>query len=400
MPSHTYKDSDWRSQNHFGMSIKFWQLSQEGESFSVVLPETPYLRQFLRSLMSLMKTDLDLSESIMESVANVLSKFLVKEEVYQLDELVAEAAKMHQLLDEGTNCILTQEAAQMSLPAKDAMVVDLLAEPTSTTSNMSFRSWSPPGEMLRLNPAIKSLDKGIQCDVIGEKEVSGSDSHQLESGKLEKSINSNHRPRKRDQRTQQEPSSTSFPCQFRECGEIFDSRKNLTAHVKRSHGKLFCSTCKCIFWQGKENHLCIRGKAHECKDCGKRFNGSKDLKNHTYTHSKEKPYVCDVCQKGFSQQATLSRHKMAVHVGEKRFECDKCDKKFSLKQYLDKHLRKHSGEKPFVCDHCGLAFSQNGNLRKHARLIHREELNFVCDTCGDSFVQLSYLERHKKMANH
>ncbi|PRD17671.1 UNVERIFIED_CONTAM: zinc finger protein, partial [Trichonephila clavipes] len=67
------------------------------------------------------------------------------------------------------------------------------------------------------------------------------------------------------------------------------------------------------------------------------------LKEHLHQYSMEKPHVCEVCNKAFS-------------------ECSA----------LDLHLRTHTKEKPHVCETCNKAFSHSGNLIQHL-LIHTKE---------------------------
>ncbi|KAH1272370.1 hypothetical protein KXX16_009031, partial [Aspergillus fumigatus] len=39
----------------------------------------------------------------------------------------------------------------------------------------------------------------------------------------------------------------------------------------------------------------------QCGSCEKRYNRADHLIRHVRTHTREKPYVCDVCNKGFAR---------------------------------------------------------------------------------------------------
>lgn len=75
-------------------------------------------------------------------------------------------------------------------------------------------------------------------------------------------------------------------------------------------------------------------------------------------------YACDQCDKMFSKQSSLARHKYE-HSGARPFRCEVCPKAFKHKHHLTEHRRLHSGEKPFQCKKCGKRFSHSGSYSQH-----------------------------------
>ncbi|CAL1537834.1 unnamed protein product [Lymnaea stagnalis] len=75
-------------------------------------------------------------------------------------------------------------------------------------------------------------------------------------------------------------------------------------------------------------------------------------------------YACDQCDKQFSKQSSLARHKYE-HSGARPFNCEVCSKAFKHKHHLTEHRRLHSGEKPFKCRKCGKRFSHSGSYSQH-----------------------------------
>ncbi|XP_045465289.1 zinc finger protein 1 isoform X2 [Harmonia axyridis] len=90
--------------------------------------------------------------------------------------------------------------------------------------------------------------------------------------------------------------------------------------------------------------------------------GSPLLGNHE--QELEGQFICDQCDKAFSKQSSLARHKYE-HSGQRPHKCDECTKAFKHKHHLTEHKRLHSGEKPFQCTKCLKRFSHSGSYSQH-----------------------------------
>lgn len=59
----------------------------------------------------------------------------------------------------------------------------------------------------------------------------------------------------------------------------------------------------------------------------------------------EKPYVCNICSKSFSDSSAKRRH-VASHTGKKPFVCSVCDVSFARLDNLKAHVKTHNKERP------------------------------------------------------
>ena len=86
-----------------------------------------------------------------------------------------------------------------------------------------------------------------------------------------------------------------------------------------------------------------------------------------------KSFKCDVCKKFFKSKRTLTAHFKIVHGEKKAHICNICGTKFARKDYLDIHLRSHTGEKPFQCEICEKSLRQRGTLNSHLKICKTAE---------------------------
>ena len=131
------------------------------------------------------------------------------------------------------------------------------------------------------------------------------------------------------------------------CGRGFKEKLLFTGHMlKHGHNKLLvCALCEAIVTESY---------------CG----------NHMKTHHVEtfKFHICTICSLVFSQKHMLISHLQETHSDEKSYQCDLCDKVFPSIEQLNRHTVTDCTL--HVCEQCCIVFPDPNTLRVHTNVQH------------------------------
>ncbi len=132
-----------------------------------------------------------------------------------------------------------------------------------------------------------------------------------------------------------------------QCDQPFDTRKQLSRHVRTEHGgaateQLRCKLCRQLFRGEEDAHACSSSRQQQalsetgfqCDECDKRYTTKGALKLHIETIHRGVRFPCPQCPEDsclLSNKQALERHIRNVHeVAVCLFKCDTCDSAFKV----------------------------------------------------------------------
>lgn len=233
-----------------------------------------------------------------------------------------------------------------------------------------------------------------------------------------------------------------------DCGEMFKSKCKLRVHWKKTHmSKSFvCPICRRLFKTAKayNKHINTKGgpcaefesgisvhiegegvnRVFHCSQCDYKSKRMLHIRTHLVTHSGQRLYRCELCNKAYSQKGTLKTHKEGVHLkgvsalgchicgktfhgrtrlykhlkthSDESYECDICKKLIKGKKALKTHMQRHSGIKSYTCEQCAASFYTAAELCNHKRKHSVKVLSVKCDLCEYRTTTKYLLNRHMK----
>uniref|UniRef100_A0A2K6NE04 Zinc finger protein Y-linked n=1 Tax=Rhinopithecus roxellana TaxID=61622 RepID=A0A2K6NE04_RHIRO len=190
-----------------------------------------------------------------------------------------------------------------------------------------------------------------------------------------------------------------YQCQYCEYRSADSSNLKTHIKTKHSKEMPFkCDICLLTFSDTKEvqHHTLVHqeNRTHQCLHCDHKSSNSSDLKRHVISvHTKDYPHKCEMCEKGFHRPSELKKH-VAVHKGKKMHQCRHCDFKIADPFVLSRHiLSVHTKDLPFRCKRCRKGFRQQNELKKHMKT-HSGRKVYQCEYCEYSTTDASGFKRH------
>ncbi|XP_054153526.1 zinc finger protein 28-like [Oppia nitens] len=195
-----------------------------------------------------------------------------------------------------------------------------------------------------------------------------------------------------------------FKCNL--CSKLFKSLKQLLLHLKVKHYGIGEGLDQLTDQQSAK--ITKQLEKFKCKLCNKCLYCARGLENHVLrVHHNQMPpklLACDRCNKSYSNDMVLARHRSLQHgIGKSwpLFYCDwkDCQYKTHNKTALESHKKIHLGIRDYVCDWPGCDYRAvaKQNLEAH-QLVHSAQLFYQCQWSGCQYgAKRDYdLKRHVK----
>eukprot|EP00094_Tigriopus_californicus_P007299 TCALIF_07026-PA protein Name:"Similar to ZNF571 Zinc finger protein 571 (Pongo abelii)" AED:0.33 eAED:0.33 QI:0/0/0/1/1/1/2/0/349 len=215
----------------------------------------------------------------------------------------------------------------------------------------------------------------------------------------------NNPKKQRNGNSHKKGKENSFEVRCDECNGVFPCMSKLVRHVSQVHKSDRPFSCK-VCGQGfkANNHLTRHEKLHlrpliSCSQCSEQFATPWLLQRHVDT--KHKVSKCDICVRVFKSGKELYQHNHTFHrkTPDGGHACKICGRPLSSKLLKEMHERTHSTDRPFNCNQCDKTFKHQRNLEGHKKTVHSEIRPFTCSFCGDAFKKKSHLDAHLRVAH-
>ncbi|CAD5211710.1 unnamed protein product [Bursaphelenchus okinawaensis] len=165
----------------------------------------------------------------------------------------------------------------------------------------------------------------------------------------------------------------TYLCDIPNCTYKSDALRNVTQHKKRAHSgnTVMCTVEGCLF---SSKYRCLQKhmiEFHSSRESSVNPDGTvvRNSLNVVCTYC-QKPFLTASLLKRHIGRVHENRYK--ENIRDKIYKCTKegCDKSYKTPGALNDHSNTHSGEKPFECQRCDKSFYGRALLAVHLRRYH------------------------------
>ncbi|XP_032992865.1 zinc finger protein 711-like isoform X6 [Lacerta agilis] len=194
---------------------------------------------------------------------------------------------------------------------------------------------------------------------------------------------------------------TDLPFKCEHCPQMFTDEKELQQHTElfQGHKTHLCPHCdhKSTNSSDLKRHIIsvhTKDFPHKCEVCEKGFHRPSELKKHSETHKGKKIHQCRHCNFKTSDPFVLSGHILSVHTKDLPFKCKRCKRGFRQHTELKKHMKTHSGRKVYQCHYCEYSTTDASGFKRHVISIHTKDYPHRCEYCKKGFRRPSEKKQH------
>ena len=168
-------------------------------------------------------------------------------------------------------------------------------------------------------------------------------------------------------------SENMFACDI--CNSYTDSSSfNVKLHKRVHLYKVHLYHCtNCTYSTSKRGMLYEHKKTHvkySCEKCDFAHNRRERFRLHMVRHEEEKNFICKICKKTYKHASSLTKHTNSHGVN---YPCNKCNKKYTYQDQLKRHkaLKHEEGHiKMHHCKYCAYKSFRADVLRNHMSAKH------------------------------